>query len=165
MPQVPVVAYEEPIGVSSGSFDQSPFCSEFNSIAKYCKVLLSAKATLGFVYTFPLRSRARAYTAYEPFINKIETHTRLCHETFRALALAQLLQRYRKRETYLEVNLGHVDEFRSQLLDMLTLRPVEYLPLFEQVCRSAWVIPSFKHERLNSRVFKVESSMRAANVV
>lgn len=45
----------------------------------------------------------------------------------------QLLQRYRKRETYLEVNLGHVNEFRPDLLDMLTLRPVEYLPLFEQV--------------------------------
>lgn len=46
---------------------------------------------------------------------------------------SQLLQRYRKRETYLEVNLGHVSEFRPQLLDMLTFRPVEYLPLFEQV--------------------------------
>lgn len=46
---------------------------------------------------------------------------------------AQLLQRYRKRETFLEVNLGHVNEFRPDLLDMLTLRPVEYLPLFEQV--------------------------------
>lgn len=46
---------------------------------------------------------------------------------------AQLLQRYRKRETYLEVNLGHVNEFRPDLLDMLTLRPVEFLPLFEQV--------------------------------
>lgn len=45
----------------------------------------------------------------------------------------QLLQRSRKRETYLEVNLGHVNEFRPQLLDVLTLRPVEYLPLFEQV--------------------------------
>lgn len=48
---------------------------------------------------------------------------------------SQLLQRYRKRETYLEVNLGHVNEFRPDLLDMLTLRPVEYLPLFEQVGR------------------------------
>lgn len=45
---------------------------------------------------------------------------------------SQLLQRYRKRETYLEVNLGHVSEFRPQLLDMLTFRPVVYLPLFEQ---------------------------------
>lgn len=48
------------------------------------------------------------------------------------LAWSKLLQRYRKRETYLEVNLGHVNEFRPQLLDMLTLKPVEYLPLFEQ---------------------------------
>lgn len=31
------------------------------------------------------------------------------------------------------MNLGHVNEFRPQLLDMLTLKPVEYLPLFEQV--------------------------------
>lgn len=31
------------------------------------------------------------------------------------------------------MNLGHVNEFRPDLLDMLTLRPVEYLPLFEQV--------------------------------
>ncbi|CAM9657948.1 unnamed protein product [Ectocarpus sp. 12 AP-2014] len=49
----------------------------------------------------------------------------------------QLLQRYRKRETYLEVNLGHVNEFRPDLLDMLTLRPVEYLPLFEQAAQEA----------------------------
>lgn len=45
----------------------------------------------------------------------------------------QLLQRYRKRETYIEVDLGHVNEFRPQLLDMLTLKPTEYLPLFEEV--------------------------------
>lgn len=29
--------------------------------------------------------------------------------------------------------MGHVNEFRPDLLDMLTLRPVEFLPLFEQV--------------------------------
>eukprot|EP00903_Cladosiphon_okamuranus_P005362 g5356.t1 len=49
----------------------------------------------------------------------------------------QLLQRYRKRESFLEVNLGHVNEFRPDLLDMLTLRPVEYLPLFEQAAQEA----------------------------
>ncbi|CAM9349081.1 unnamed protein product [Ascophyllum nodosum] len=49
----------------------------------------------------------------------------------------QLLQRYRKRETYLEVDLGHINEFRPQLLDMLTLKPVEYLPLFEEAAQEA----------------------------
>ncbi|CAM9525071.1 unnamed protein product [Discosporangium mesarthrocarpum] len=47
----------------------------------------------------------------------------------------QLLQRYRKREPFLEVNIGHVNEFKPELFDLLTLRPVEFLPLFEEAAR------------------------------
>ncbi len=67
---------------------------------------------------------------------------------------SQLLQRYRKREPYLEVDLGHVNEFRPDLLDMLTLRPVEYLPLFEQV---------HQIDSLRSKVFTFASAAHSSS--
>lgn len=72
----------------------------------------------------PYRTLPVSITAFVPLLSSLPRN-------------AQLLQRYRKRETYLEVNLGHVNEFRPDLLDMLTLRPVEFLPLFEQVRRES----------------------------
>ena len=43
----------------------------------------------------------------------------------------QLLQRWRKKEHFLEVQLAHLNEYDADLLSMLQNQPIVYLPLFE----------------------------------
>lgn len=47
----------------------------------------------------------------------------------------QLLQRWRKKEAWLEVELGDLNQYDSSLLAQLQSRPTEYLALFEQAAQ------------------------------
>ena len=49
----------------------------------------------------------------------------------------QLLQRWRKREPWLTVSLGDVQQYDSALFALLQTRPVEMLPLFEAAAKDA----------------------------
>ena len=49
----------------------------------------------------------------------------------------QLLQRWRKRETFLEIDLAHLQEYDSGLLSKVTEKPTDYLPIFERAAKDA----------------------------
>ena len=49
----------------------------------------------------------------------------------------QLQQRWRKRETFLEVNFAHLQEYNHDLMSKIAERPSEYLPLFERAAKDA----------------------------
>jgi len=49
----------------------------------------------------------------------------------------QLLQRWHKGEFWLEIDFSHLHEYDPKLLALLTERPMEYLPLFEEAIREA----------------------------
>ncbi len=51
----------------------------------------------------------------------------------------QLISRWRKKEPWLEVELGHVNEFSSRLMDGLQIWPVKYLRCFENAAQEVLI--------------------------
>jgi DNA replication licensing factor MCM5 len=49
----------------------------------------------------------------------------------------QLLQRYRKGDNYLDVDLAHLNAYDPVLQDMIQKRPNAHLPLFEEAAKDA----------------------------
>jgi DNA replication licensing factor MCM5 len=49
----------------------------------------------------------------------------------------KLLGRWRKKETFLEVDFAHLNEYDPELLELVTSKPIENLPLFEEAIREA----------------------------
>ncbi|EWM24527.1 dna replication licensing factor mcm5 [Nannochloropsis gaditana] len=49
----------------------------------------------------------------------------------------QLLQRYRRGQYWLEINIGHLHDYEARLLKHLQDQPAEYLPVYEKGAREA----------------------------